>query len=193
MRSLSQPHPHTAILLSVGLWLSSCPALAQDAPADTGVSAKLIEARLAEVEADGDLDEEARESLVGLYRKTLSFVESARSDSAAANAFVRARESAADEAQRMQQGAETEAATEEVTLDLPEGATAQDVEQRLHLERANQAAVSAKLSGIEQKLTMETNRPGVTRQRLAKAKELSGKLSGDLKAQSPAEEAPLFT
>jgi len=180
--------------LSLGLWLSSYPALAQDAPADTGVSTKLIEARLAEVEANQALEADTRKSLVGLYRKALGFAEAVRSESAAANAFAQAREGAADEAlQLRQQVAEAEAASKDVVLDLPQDASARDVERRLNQERASRAAATTKLSGIEQKLTVEANRPGVVRQNLVKAKELSEKLSGDLKAQPPADEAPLFT
>ena len=80
-----------------------------------------------------------------------------------------------------------------MTLDLPNEASARDIEQSLVQERANRAAATAKLGGIEQQLSAEENRPAVARERLVEAGQLGNKLANDLKLEPPPDEAALVT
>ena len=170
------------------------PGLAQDIAVVPEVSRPVVESRIEEVQAAANLDEETRARLIEIYRRTLGFMETARSNVEAADAFSRARVSAPEETQRLREELErarTESPT--VELDLADDASARDIEQRLQLERANQAAVSARVASIDQQLAAEANRPAAVRQRLLEASQVSDKLAADLQLQPSPDELPLLT
>lgn len=157
------------------------------------VSRQAVEARINEVESSTNLDEDARTGLIESYRRTLGFLEATRSSSTAADAFAQARETAPEETQRIRDELER-AGTESVTveLDLADDASAQEIEQRLQLERANQAAVAAKLANLEQQLAAQTNRPEEVRRRLVDARQLTDKLAADIQLPPPPDEPALL-
>lgn len=173
----------SVLLLTVGLSLPSFPASAQEGAADTTVPTQVVESRIAEIQASTDLDEAIRARLLDDYRKTIGFVEIARSYTDKANAYAQTRESAPEETRKIRGQLEKAAAdTAELKLDLAEDASAQQIEARLQSEQANQAAVSAKFSSLGQQLAAESNRPRVIRERLLEASKLVDKLAADLKA-----------
>jgi potassium efflux system protein len=199
---LSETHMHSRfrhisapiVLALAGFIGLSCQALAQQTAAGTEISRQVIESRIDEVQAKADLDEETRAALIGLYRKTLGFMEVARSNSTAADAFDQARKSAPAETQRIRdelERAQRESPT--VRLDLADDASAQEIEQRLQMERANQAAVAARLGDLDQQLAAQANRPGIVRKRLVEASQLTAKLAADLRLLPPPDEAALLT
>jgi len=177
-----------------GLGIPSFQGSAQELISNTEVSEKIVQTRIEEVQAKSDLDDDVRQQLLESYRKTLEYIETERFNSAQADAFAQARESAPEEAFSIREqldAAETQA--EEVTLDLAADASAREVELRTQTERANQAAVSAKLAGLEQQLAAESNRPRIVRQILLEASEKAEQLANDLKLASPPGELPLFS
>jgi potassium efflux system protein len=190
-------HHHFLILFVLtmgGLGLSSVQSFAQDRLANSEVSEKVVKTRIEEVEAKRDLEDDVRQQLLESYRKTLEFIETERGNSVQADVFAQARESAPAEALSIREELEAaEAGSSEVTLDLEADASARGIEQRLQTERANQAAVSAKLAGLEQQLAAETNRPRVVRQILLAASQKSEELADALKLRTPPDELPLFT
>jgi potassium efflux system protein len=171
-----------------------CETLAQEIPTGAEVSRQVIETRIEKVQTTADLDEETREGLIQSYRRTLGFLEAARSNSAAADAFAQARETAPEETQRIRDELER-AGTESpiVELDLADDASAREIEQRLQLERANQAAVAAKLANLEQQLAAQTNRPETVRRRLVEARQLTDKLAADIQLSPTPDEPALLT
>jgi hypothetical protein len=192
MRSPSQLFAPIVFVSLLGVWLYSGLAFSQEASTHLGLSPGLIQSRIAEVEADFGLTDEERRSLIALYRNSLGFVETARSNSEAGDAFARAGQTASDEAQEiLKESEEASAEPGDGKLDFPEDAGVRQVQQSLLQERANQAAASARFSGIEQQLTIEANRPGVARQRLLEAKQQTEELSADLKTPPRADQAPL--
>ena len=76
---------------------------------------------------------------------------------------------------------------------MPDDISVSELDQRLQTERANQAAVAAKLNAIDQKLASEATRPAAARQKLNAASQLVESLSADLKAPAPADESALST
>ena len=158
------------------------------------VSRQVIESRIAEVQATVDLEEETRTALTELHRRALGFLEEASSNSAAADAFAQARKSAPEETQRIRDELErAQADSPTVELDLAEGASAREIEQRLQLERANQAAVAANLGNFDQRLAVQANRPAIVRQRLVAASQLTDELAASLRLSSPPDELALLT
>ncbi len=172
----------------------SIQSAAQDLASNIEVSPQVIEARIQEVQAATDLDEQTRTGLIEKYRRALGFIETARSDTAKADAFAQARETAPDESQDIHnQLAQARADPVALMLDFPDDTSAREIDQHLQKERANQAAVSAKLAGLEQQLTAEANRPQILRQRLQETSLLVEKLAGDLKHSPPPDQLPRIT
>jgi len=177
-----------------GLCFVTLQSAAQELTSNTEVSPQVIETRIKEIQAVTDLDEVTRTGLIENYRKALGFIETARASSAKADAFARARESAPEEAQAIRDKlAEMAADSGEVMLDLADDVSAREVEQSLQKERANQAAVSANLAGLEQQLAAEANRPQIVRQRLLDASQLTERLAGELKLPPPPDQSTLLT
>jgi len=164
------------------------------APAGTtavALTPEIVEARLKEVEASSTLDEKTRASLTELYRKTLSNLETANASETSARHFASARDTAADTAQQIRTRLEQAKKTSPtVTLPVSKNAPLTEIEQHLLKEKANQAAIEAKLSELEQRLSDEAERPNIARQRLTEARQLQEKLNAELDQQASSGEAP---
>ena len=155
------------------------------------VTAEVIKARLKEVESSSSLDEKTSASLTELYRKSLSNLEAADASNTSARQFSRARETAADQASKILKKLEkAKQASPTVSLTISAEAPITDIEQQLLKEKANQAAIAAKLSELEQQLSDEAERPNAARQRLTEASQLQGKLNAELDQAVPAGEVP---
>ncbi|HHH44552.1 MAG TPA: mechanosensitive ion channel [Gammaproteobacteria bacterium] len=181
-----------ALLLCIP-FSSAQPADTTASPASAGaaLTADIIEARLKEVEASSSLDEKTRTSLTELYRKALSNLESAAASEASTRHFSQARESAARQAQQIRKKLEKARKTSpDVTLSVSEKTPLADIEQQLLKEKANQAAIEAKLSELEQQLSDEADRPNAARQRLTEARQLQEKLNAELEQPAPDDTAP---
>ncbi|MBW2390448.1 MAG: hypothetical protein JRG89_18755, partial [Deltaproteobacteria bacterium] len=194
MRPRHRHQAGLAAFAAICACLLAMPAVSQEPPSADGpaVSRQLIESRIEEVRAAKDLDEPTRTLLDSLHRKAVGFIEAARSSSIAAVAFTQSRETAPAEAQRIREQLE-QAEAEEVTLDLPKEASASVIQESLQQERANQAAVAAKLKGFEHQLAVEANRPGVARQRLVEASQLGDKLANEMQSPARPDEAALVS
>jgi potassium efflux system protein len=164
----------------------------------SGASATLtpdtVKARLEEVKATTELDETSKGSLTELYRKTLSSLEQERASSDASAAFSKARKTAPEEARAVREALEKlEQESPTVTLNVSEDTPVAKVEQELLNEKANQAAVDAKLDELEKQLAMEAERPAAIRQRLSEARQSHEQSDSQLKQATPAGELPFLT
>jgi len=176
-----------ALALCAGLLLpGAMPLLAQDT-GPAAVSAPLIEQRIKEIEAASDMDDETKLRLEEQYRRALGYLEAAEASKQTQQQFASARETAPELAKKERDTlAKLEEEQTEVRLDIPEDAPASDIEQLLNQEKANRAAVDAKLNDLEQRLKTEDNRPAEIRQRLIEARDQTGKLADQLNTPAPA-------
>jgi potassium efflux system protein len=166
------------------------PADAQDIMPTTTVTAPVIEQRIKEIESASDLDEESASRLKEQYRRALGNLEAAQASTSIAQQFAEARESAGDEAKKERDTlARLEAEQGEVTVSISPDMAAVDIEQLLNQEKANRAAVDAKLNDLEQRLKAEASRPSQIRQRLIEARDQTGQLAKQLATPSPASES----
>jgi potassium efflux system protein len=170
----------------------------ESAAAGGGAAATLtrdtVKARLEEVEAATDLDESAKGSLIELYRKTLSSLERERAHAEASAAFDKARQTAPGEAQAVRDTlAKLERESPDVTISVSEDTPLAEVEQLLLSEKANQAAVDAKLSELEKQLALESKRPTAIRERITAARQSQAQLDKQARQAAPADELPLLT
>jgi len=177
---------------AVALCASIISALSMEAPAATepsqaSVTAGTLQAKIKEVEATTDLEDQTRTKLVELYRKTLTYLEQVSSSDAAAKDFRGATESATRQAEAVRKQLEQEASA--VTLDVSETAPLPEIKQVLLEERANLAAVADKLADLEKQLASEAERPAAVRKRLTEAKQLQEEAASKVKRPSPADES----
>ncbi|HHJ18136.1 MAG TPA: mechanosensitive ion channel [Gammaproteobacteria bacterium] len=155
------------------------------------VTARVIQARLKEVEATSTLDEKTRTTLTELYRKSLSNLEAAEVSNASTKRFSHARETAADEARKIREQLEkSKKASPTVTLAVSEKSPVAEIEQELLKEKANQAAIETKLTELEQYQNDQSERPNAVRQRLTEVRQLLGKLNDDIEKPAPENELP---
>jgi potassium efflux system protein len=159
--------------------------------ASVGITSEIINAKLKEVEAAKELDEDTKGTLIELYRKALSNLEKEQASTQAATAFSKARETAPAEARADREELEQlQKKYPTVTLEVTEKTPLADVEQLLINEKANQAAVDAKLAELEKQLTAETERPAAIRQRITADRQRQELISNELEQATPPGELP---
>ena len=182
-------------VLLAWIGMAAFPARAVETADPTAtVSPKVVESRIEEVRASATLDADIRDRLIERYRRTLGFIESARANKERADAFDQARSSAPSETEVLREQLDQEDADAEALepdLILASDASARDIEALLQIERANQAAVSAKLSSMQQQLSTESNRPRIVRERLVEASQLMDQLTADANVAATPDQLPL--
>jgi len=148
---------------------------------NVSISPEMIKTKMQEVEASAELDDEAKSKLKDLYKKSLTNLEEAKTQERVTAEYELARETASSNAKQIRQKLEASIKEKpEVKLDVTDKTPLAELEQLLLTEKANQAAVSAKLSEIEQQLSDQTNRPVEARTRLTEAQQRQEALAKEL-------------
>ena len=189
VRSLIYPLYLALLMIACGTVRAESPPPAPSAPSAGGsqsVSTKVIEARLKEVEGSTDYDEEAKNNLTELYRKALSSLESMAANEKTAKEFSQARINAGDEASKLSARYEQRKLDQSpVTVDIADNTSLVEIENRLLKEKADSAAIAAKLDSLEQQLDTEVRRPDQARQTLTEARTEQDNINAELKKPSP--------
>ncbi len=176
-------------------WLPLSPSLSADKDGEivTGpalVTRATLESRLEEVESSTKLDEEARASLVESINKALGNLEAIKASEANTESYEQARKAAPEQAAAIRKQLEADdrddadvsvAATADSSFDL--------IEAELLQEKANLAAVQAKLSDLQAQLDISNSRPFVVQQQLLQAKQDKEVLEEKFKQQETAGKA----
>jgi potassium efflux system protein len=158
------------------------------------VTAETINARLKEVEASADLDETTRGTLTSLLTKALGSLEAVRSNDAAAEAYQQALQTAPLQTDKIREKLDKAAAEDaEVSIKSTQDSPFEQIEQELLQEKANLAAVKAKLGDVEDQLVLQAERPTAVRQRLNEVKNRRDDLESALKIPAPESELPWLT
>ncbi len=173
-----------ALLLLTLLALTLAAQAAPPAPPPSGsdtLSRSMVEARLKEIEKSNAYDKATRDQLSDLYNKTLGYLETARTNNASAETFRQTRDSATAQAAKLRRQLENDekhqpAPSVKATAQTPLA----EIEQLLLKEKADHAAVDAKLSSLRELLTQESNRPDQARQQLTDARRQLESLSTQL-------------
>lgn len=159
------------------------------ASASQAASEKLVKARLKEVEGSTDYDETTKQELIDLYRKTLSSLESIAADEKIQKAFAEARQTAGNEARKLRNQLDKRKQKQTpATVDISDTGTLSEIESLLLKEKADAAAISAKLNSLEDQLDNETQRPDEARKSLTEAHQQQDNLSTELKKPSTEDE-----
>jgi len=153
------------------------------------VTQEIIERKVAEVEADTGLDEQAKDKLLQRYRKALANLETAASNEKSALAFQQtAKDAPANIDKLRKQTAELNAKLDEGTLIKDLQGSLQDIEQLLQQEKADLAVQDAKLLEAEQRLEENAARPSIIRQRIPEAKQQQDEVYSELKLPQASDE-----
>lgn len=175
-----------AILLSV-----KAPAQSLISPA-AGTTPEMLENRMKEAKAASDLDEATRDTLLELYSKTSSLISQRRLYETALDEFASARISATEQARVLR--VELDSLEKETVPDLlPEELRVKplpELEQQLLLEKANLAALTARLTVLEEVLESQSRRSTQARDRLTEAKTRATLIADELKLLVPEGELP---
>ncbi len=162
--------------------------------ADLSVSVDVVEAKLNEVKASQELDETTKGKLTELYRKTLSHLEKTDYFKGNFEKFRDALQTAPAETAAIRDKLDKVRQTDPTDeLRLSDKTPLSDIEQLLIKEKANRTAVQAKLSGTDEQLDKESNRPAAARARISKAAQRRDALSSELQLAAPANEAAEVT
>jgi potassium efflux system protein len=160
----------------------------------TLVKPATLEAKIKEVESATDLDDTTRATLTEFYRSALSFQQSAVESKTNAETYRAARESAAAEANSIRGKLEQQLKdTAPVTIGVSEKTPLVEVEQASLKEKANQAAVEAKLNALEEQLAAEADRPEAIRHELTGNKQRRDEIATELKLSAPADQQSALT
>jgi len=178
-----------AILLA--LLLPAAPVVAVDTAT---VTAKMLNARLKEVEASTSLDEETRGSLVEILNNALANLETDRSNKASKEAFTQAIKTAPEEARKIHKQLDSDTrAAEEVTVTATKASPFEAIERELLQEKANLAAVKTKLEDFQARVETATTRPAAIQEQLLAANKDKEDLESQLKLPPAEGELPWLT
>jgi potassium efflux system protein len=158
------------------------------------VSAEVTKLRIQEVQDDTSLEEDTKNILLQLYRSTLTNIELTRTHSATTNSYIDAGKSAPAQTEALREKLEKAANNpEEIKTRVTADMSSREIDQVLNKELANQAAVSALLTTLDQQQAAETGRPGIVQKRLVEASQLIGKIAADMKMPPAPDELPSIT
>jgi potassium efflux system protein len=158
------------------------------------VSSAAIESRIKEVEAATSLDEETRATLVETLNKALGNLEAIKSNTATTESYMQARKSAPEQASAIRAKLDAESKNDsEVTVQATADSPFDEIEGELLQEKANLAAVQAKLADLEAQLETGNSRPLVVQKQLQQAKQEKEDVEAQLKLVAPADQLPGLT
>ena len=135
------------------------------------VTAEALKAKIKEAGDSAELEESVRNKLVERLRRALNFIESAAANIAKTDDYRAARDTAPSETQQLRKRLESvQKTTADVEIKVREDSPIEAINQELISEKANLAAVSAKLTQLETELASQTDRPSRARNRISEIK-----------------------
>jgi potassium efflux system protein len=182
----------TLLLLAAGFHM---PSFAADSgEATPSVDKKLLESKIKEVEATSGIDAPTKEKLTELYRKALTNLEKMHSFAKDAASFLEARDTAPVTTEKLRKELQKkQSIVPEKTLKLSQKISLQELDQRLQKEKADLAAINARLSDFVKRLEFQAGRPAAARERLITARGDQQTAISDGKAAAPAGELAAVT
>ncbi len=195
-RTLVNTFIRIAVLL---LTLAACTAFSAEPTTDQAgliapVSMETLNAKIKEVEATTTLDDPTKTKLTEFYRKTLSSLEAMRSNKEAEKAYRQARDAAPKKTQALRKEIEqTQNRPPSVLQKISDETPLAEIDQLFFKEKANLAAVEAKLADVEKQLSDEVERPSTARKQLNEAKQKQLEIAAELKQATPEGELSVVT
>ena len=180
------------ILLLLAVQAAAAPATPQTTHTEviSQVNKATLEKKIEDVEADANLSEDDKSSLLSLYRKTISNLDLASANDKAADAFIHMQQDAPNSAAELRKKTlEKKKLIPEESLDVTITTSIETLEQYLLKEKADLAAVEAKLQKTQERIKYNAGRPQVIRDQLIDAKKLLSNISSELSPPLVSEKA----
>ena len=158
------------------------------------VTRAALEARLKEVGAATSLDEETRATLVETLNQALGNLEAIKASKANTESYIQARKAAPEQTTAIRAKLESDRESDtEVTVTATVDSPFDVIEGELLQEKANLAAVEAKLADLETQLETGKNRPVAVQQQLLQARQDKDDIEAKLKLEAPPDQLPWLT
>jgi len=158
------------------------------------VTAETLTARIKEVEGSASLDDAARSTLVDLLNKSLANLETLQNNQARTREYSQLRETAPDQVTSLnEQLASNKAAPAAIRINATEATPFKEIERELLQEKANLAAVEAKLADLESQQDTARARPAQIPELLATSRRDREALESDQEAPVPPGEIAWLT
>ncbi len=171
---LHKPLTTALLLLAIFLFASALHAgdTSQLDQINPAVDTKVLESKIEEIEASTSLDEEARAKLTEQYRRALTFLETSRKFNRETEKYKNARKNAPKDIEKLNKDLEKyDNIVAEDSLKISAKTPLPKMEELLLKEKADLAAVEAKLSEIKERIELQTTRPNIARERLIVAQQ----------------------
>ena len=185
----------SVFLLLAGGGLLSAVAVAQTVVSPSSeVTVEVLENRIQEIEASGELDEANKTAVLDSYRKAISLVEQRRTYENSTAGFVKARQSASKESAALRKQLEK---LETKTLEKPPESLLRKelsvLQQQLLTEKSDLTGLRTRLAELEATLANKAQRSQLARERLNQAKIIRPKIADALQAPAPVGQPPRLT
>ena len=180
------------LLLITGLcFIALASALADNEDSDIttlSITREALTAKIKLAESSSDLTDAARAELIELYRLAISNLEELEFNRARIKTFQEAVRTARTQAQlERDELAKLDAADPTEKMRVTDDTALEELVPKLEKERADQAAVSARLMDLERRLVNETNRPALISQQLAETTQKQKEIAAALQAPTDAD------
>ena len=146
---------------------------------------KTLERKIEQVEHDSELSKDNQASLVSLYRKAISNLETEKARDQATTAYQQAMQDASAQAAVLRSRIiKVKRLVPEETLAVTDSTSIDVLEQLLLKEKADLTAVETNLLKVQEKIKYHTERPQAIREELLDAKKQSGGIAEELKQKA---------
>jgi len=157
------------------------------------ISVNKVEAKIKEIEASTTMDADDKAKLIETNRKTISYLEQTISNQNSIQSFKNARKNARDQAGGILKALEKRRlkSREDKTGEYNKSPLS-ELDQKLVTEKANFAAVRAKLDDLINRQSDEFELPGIARKRLISAQQRQHELEIEYESLSTSETDPVI-
>ncbi|TNG01307.1 MAG: mechanosensitive ion channel [Gammaproteobacteria bacterium] len=160
----------------------------------SSVTAEVLKSKIAETEAATNLEEQTKTRLIELYRKALTYIEKTQSYKTDSKTFAEARNSAPADTKKLRKSLEKKQTVSPTkTLKITEKTPLSELEQLLQKEKADLAAVEAKLSDLKKRHESLIERPNAARQKLIDTRRKQDAVLAERKSAPPDGELAALT
>jgi potassium efflux system protein len=179
------------LVILLALLLPVAPAIALDS---TMVTAKMINAKLKEVEATASLGDDTRDSLLEMLNNALGNLENIDANKTRAAAYSQSIKTAPEETSKIEAQLEKNLKTaSKVKVKATTNSPFNKMESELLPEKANLAAVKSKLDDLKTRIEFAVVRPAAIQKQLLAANQDKDDLESKLKLPVAEGELPLLT
>ncbi len=183
-----------ALLLLTVVNNATAETAASQASSDILVPEEQLNNAIKEAEESTQLEKATKESLIALYKSTIEQQKKVLFHDEATTAFIHSREQAPGKIKAIMDGLQEQYNKDISALpELPDDASAEEIEQLLLTRKSTLSTAHNTLSRLDQQLETQKQRPDTLRQQLTTATQRLDDVRDDIKFPTPVDQLPLLT